>query len=98
MGFDMPTAVSVKVLEQAMHGTEPCGVLDFEQVVEDRVSKGSAKFYKLKVSEEQSARGVALRAWSTNSSDRLKLLLFDRHGEPRWQVNSSVCTQSKLSE
>jgi len=90
LGVDLPTAVSPRVLDDAMNAqvAAKAAQLEFDTIISEQVPKASARFYKLKVTEQQSQQGVAIRAWSTNPSDRLKLLLFDSDGEPRWQQDS----------
>eukprot|EP00658_Telonema_sp_P-2_P026547 TRINITY_DN20733_c0_g1_i2.p1 TRINITY_DN20733_c0_g1~~TRINITY_DN20733_c0_g1_i2.p1 ORF type:complete len:377 (-),score=95.70 TRINITY_DN20733_c0_g1_i2:331-1461(-) len=90
MGVDMQTAVSVRVLDEAMDPgcLSNANKIEWDTELDGRVAKGAAQFYRLSVTEEQSENGVAIRAWSTNSSDRLKLILFTGDGEPRWQVDA----------
>ena len=50
-------------------------------------SRNKLDFYRIRVSEEASAGGIAIRAWTGVKGDRIKLLLFDSHGELRWQAD-----------
>jgi len=87
LGVDMPTAVSNAVLDEALSGAKGAKRLELNTLVEGCVLKGCAAFYRVTVSEEESARGIALRAWASTKNDRLKLLLFDSDMELLWQVN-----------
>ena len=87
LGVDMPTAVSHKVIDEALDGAAGAPILTLGEEVSGAISKGTADFYRIRVSEEASAGGIAIRAWTGVKGDRIKLLLFDSHGELRWQAD-----------
>jgi len=98
LGVDMPTAVSVNALDAALEGARGAKRLRFGVEESGLVSKGTAEFYRLNVSSEQAANGVAIRAWSTNKSDRLKLLLFDKDNELLWQADGMAQKKGTVSQ
>eukprot|EP00501_MAST-03F_sp_TOSAG23-6_P000558 GSMAST32.ASY1.ANO1.579.1 assembled CDS len=91
VGLELPTTVPESILQQARDGPKSCMILESGADCGHRnsVAKGTAHFFKVRVTAEMLKQGFVVRLTSTNDS-KLKLLRFASEGDGRlvWALNT----------
>ncbi|KAH9606301.1 hypothetical protein KSS87_020634 [Heliosperma pusillum] len=77
LGVPIKTTISANVLEEALNGTVTVRALSVGTSVSGKVDKQCAHFFGVKITDEQAAAGIVVRATSAAQS-KFKLLYFEQ--------------------